>query len=260
MSYLRPASIRIAPSQLRRPRARARGLGGLYDDIGFVLSGPLPTWIGLGPAASTQNIEDAIAQSEAAGQQDIADCLTGANASVASLDAQINDLTANWHPSGFYTPAQVQQVIQMGLSIIKQGQQAILDGIAANNGVSSDVTSQLADAQDQLDRYGQQAADITTTLNPKADLVEADGLRRWAIGAMQVTRDALTASAVTSCLRPTWVAIMGAVEGAFASAVAVLKLLGNELAQAGQVIQKLPDTIGTIYAVLKYKKYKSKRS
>lgn len=247
MSYHRSNMVIVAKGGRggKKPPPVA-GLGDFVDDLQDILMGGVQKLTGLHPADLSKPILDAQAKGDAA----VADCLSQANAAVAQLDALIDDLSANWQPSGFYTPPQVVQIVQAGMDLLKQASDAL--NAAKSTAQTQDVTDTLNNELDAIQRRETQAAEVTSTLNMGVDVVEASGLRRWAIGAIQAARDGMTAASVVACLRPGWMTLVSIFVAAASVFVGVVKTLGSIVVQAGQSLQKLPDTISTMFAVLKY--------
>lgn len=233
-----------------RPAKKPRALGGIGDDINDIFGGGVAKLLGLGPPS----LADAMAQQQAAADQSqnqaIVSCLSQANAQVSTLDDQINSLSKNWNPSGYYQPDQVSQLLSMVNDLMGQAETSILSQLATFD-VSSDNTNLLRDAQSRMGDKAHDALAFQAAVAAKPQVVEAPGLKRWVITTMQACRDAFTVATVIGCNQPGWLGVLGAFEAAFAVVAAFAQAMAEVALAIGMDIAKVPDTIGTLYDLLK---------
>jgi hypothetical protein len=248
MSYVAPRTTGRTVRRIHVVKRRPPALSDWFDDLTSAIGGGFNRITGLGPPDSSQ-FEEAQAAAEAQQNAELAACLSQANDQVATLDAEINQLSVSWNPSGFYTPSAITQIALMGLGLVQQAQDALT--ATSDQSLSSDQRSQIADAADQLHRKGQDSADFTTKIDPSAQAVEAPGFKRWVITTMQACRDAFTVASFVNCTRPGWMSVVGIFIAAFEVWKAGLLAMKDAVVDLGQKIQKIPDTVSTLYQFAK---------
>ena len=223
MTYAKIAHRRYA----RRPARR--GMSGFLDDV---LAGA-----GIAPL---------LPPSETSA------CLDQANAAVAPLDAQIDDLVKTWEPTGFYTPQDLRGFVTATMAVLRQGQ-AALDQAASEPQASQES---ILRATDDLARMGARSLDYlqaaTTADQQGIRVVNAPGFKRWITDALASASSAVVTASVIGCLRPWWAGALTAFQRAFDALYAVAKQFVGAVVAIGETALKVVGDLPEIYDLLKY--------
>lgn len=171
-------------------------------------------------------------------------CLDQANAQVAPTEAKITDLDKTWNPTGFYTAADLRQVVNSTLSVVQQGYAALSQAAQqlqsdSLNEVNAELSKASGNSIDYLNAARDAEANGVATIN-------APGLKRWVVSTMQSAANAVVAGAVVSCMEPWWLSALGAFQQAFDLAWAVIKQVAGAVLKLGEVALKVPDLIDDI--------------
>lgn len=217
MTYI---SNRARPVMMRR-RAR-RGLSGLLDPI-------------IGTPGGTN-----------------ADCLDQANAQTAALDQRTQSLAATWTPTGFYAPADVQQIVSATLSLVNSGTNALATAPTS----TSDAQSQINQAQDKLAQQGQRSMVYVNALRDAAatgaTVLNAAGLKTWVLDSMQAVSSALVTAAVMECNMPWLATAIIAFQGYFDTLASIVSRVVGVLVKIGDNVLKVADNVDELFTVLKW--------
>lgn len=179
-----------------------------------------------------------------------AGCLNQANASAAvqKIDAQVNDIAKNWTPSGFYSPQQIIAIVNVILPAVITCK-AELEAAPLS---TSDATTVKGIAVKDLQRKMDEAAKFTTgageAIGKNISVVEAPGLRAWVINTLIRVSTGYVTVATLRC-HTTY---LDTVYSVLQSIGSFLKKLGNIAIGIGETILKIPDTVSTLWSVLKY--------
>lgn len=179
-------------------------------------------------------------------------CLDQANALVAPMDAKIDDLARNWQPTGFYTPADVRDVIGATMKVVLQAQ-ATLDQARAEPNASQES---LIRASNDLTRAGQRSLDYLQSASD-ADAqdigaLEAPDLKKWVTNTLASASSALVTASVVSCIRPWWVGALAVFQAYFDIAWSVAKRLVGVAIAAGDTVLKVAEDIPQFYEYVKW--------
>ncbi len=167
------------------------------------------------------------------------ECTAQATSSVRPLVDKTNQLNATWNPTGFYTTAELREVITKGMDAIRNAQ-AALDQTTREIGVDFD---KLNAASQSLFDVGARAIDYIAAAT-QADqqglrLVNAPGLKAWLIGGLKKANDAMVASAFEECRKPWWgLALAGYVE-ACQALWGVVETVGGQVLAIGENTLKI---------------------
>ncbi len=161
-------------------------------------------------------------------------CVNQANQSpqVAAIDAKTHDLAVNWNPTGFYTPDDLERIVNQ---IIVGGAQArlVLAGAARS---TSDAAQVVAQAYAYLNRNDERAKlyqDAIKAARAKgAAAVNAPGLKIWVLQSLVNISQAYVTVAVLDC-RTTWLDTVGAIAEGITSTA---KRIGGVAVQATDTI------------------------
>jgi hypothetical protein len=207
----------------RRYRRRKPGLGDILDDV-----------------------LDKIRGSE---QQQ---CINQANQAVAPLDAKIDDLVRTWQPTGFYTSADIRDLIGATMQVVAQAQ-AVVDQAAAEPNASQDSVMR---ATNDLARAGGRSIDYLdaarTADQQGLRVINAVGLKRWVTDTLASASSAVVTGSVIGCLRPWWVGALAVFQQVFDVAWAVAKRLVGVVVAAGETVLEVAGDLPEIYQILKW--------
>lgn len=221
------------------PRRRRRALGDAF---------PCPTFV---PAYLCNVPTTAVSSAKA--------CVDKANASsqVASIDAQVNTLAANWKPTGYYTPAEIKSL----LDVLATEAEAAGAALAAAPRSTSDAEDQIAQAFDDLTRkykdraYAYQDA-LAEAARTGAQVIDGPAVKDWVLSSMRAISDAYVVATVMSCMQ-TWIEkwLDRAYKAAVAIGAVAYRVVGVAV-KVGQAVVKAADRAGSLAAaVIEYGPY-----
>lgn len=242
MTYIQQP--RRALSRYRRPRPRP-AMGGLFDFVDEALNAALGQ-----PSGTVQ------------GQRAFV-CGGDADAAVASMGATIDEFERTWNPTGFYTPDQMQQVVQATYEFSEQAlQQArqALSNVDINDGdhkASASVYEKALDefnAQSDRGRMFAEAPGKARQAGKKS--VDAPGLKLWVIAFMRSTKDYSRAAFFLNCNKSQYERFVRAVNNFLDAAIAIIKkIVGIAIEFAGDAFKVAGDLLGMLLKLMKYAPY-----
>jgi len=177
-------------------------------------------------------------------------CLDQANASplVAQLDAQLAALEANWHPTGFYNPSdvnaivsQVVQQLQAAKVLVLTAPASVSDQVEVRMQATTDIDKMYADSA-RFTQAAQQAAATGQT-------VSAPDLKDYVTKGLMVASNGYVTAAALACN----VAWLQQVNDALQAVGAVIvKIVGVAVTAAETVVDVAASTFETADAIAKY--------
>lgn len=180
------------------------------------------------------------------------DCLDQANAATAGLDQRTQSLAATWHPTGFYSPADVQQIVSETLSLVNSGTNAL--ATAPNS--TSDASSQKDQAQAKLAQQGQRSMVYVDALRNAAatgaTVLNAAGLKTWVLDSMQAVSSALVTASVMDCNMPWLASAIITFQGYFDTLASIATRIVGIVVKVGDNVLDVADNVGTLFTVLKW--------
>ena len=178
----------------------------------------------------------------------------GCNTStLGPMTASVNDVRANWKPTGFYTPEQLGDVVTFALQVTG----AASDAISKALGILQIEAHRnlLSSAQETQHSVETEAMTFVVAIRQANaggfKVIESTGLRRWVIRMLEAADETHRVVSVVACARPnllldlaqgltnavhSFVAFVKTVAGV---AIAVVKAAGN-------LVMKIPDLIGSL--------------
>jgi hypothetical protein len=207
MTYMKP-SRRYAPIKRTKPTG---SLGAWWDDIIAKVEGGSPE-----------------------GQ-----CVDAANQALAPFDAKIDDIAKNWNPTGFYTSADIRNIVGQTLAVVRQSQAAV-NAAAAEPNASQDSVMR---ASSDLGRKGQASLDYLQAAND-ADaqglrVINAPGFKRWITDTLAVASSGMVTASVIGCITPWWVGALAAFQSVFDPLYALLKQFVGAVIAIGETALKV---------------------
>lgn len=199
------------------------GLGDVLATIGsFVLGGESGAWL-----------------RSALDQQEEMACLNKANASgrVAEIDAKTDDLSKNWRPTGFYTPAEMTSLVS---AIVAYSTEAAVP-LATAPRSTSDAEQQIRQAQAYLARNIERSkmyqGAVATAKRDGSAAIDAPGFRDWVINSLVNISQAFVTVAVLQC-RTSWLDRAAAIAKAISD---LAKRVAGVVLKAGETLVKVAD-------------------
>lgn len=145
-----------------------------------------------------------------AGQDEETACRTKADISTAKFDAEIEKMSKEWRPTGFYRPAEMEKLIQTTHALLLKTSRAIDAAVAV--GVQEDIRRNLRAAQGRLQsKMGEAtvfAAEIANARGRSASLIDSPYFKAWVIQSQVQVSNALSTIVHTACLKPAAVAAL----------------------------------------------------
>jgi len=182
-------------------------------------------------------------------------CRAAADEKTAQLDAKTNDLARNWNPSGFYTLAQVRDLVKYTRSVLLSAMQTVSSMQAENSNLEATRTQlkQLyTDCTRKFDESHAYLAAATTAEKQGIGVIDSPGMKRWVTYSMTAASGAISGVAYIGCMKPWWLSAFLAANGAFIQLVSVAKAIVGVAISLGTAVLKIPDTIGTIWTYAKW--------
>jgi hypothetical protein len=180
------------------------------------------------------------------GASESAACLAKANEQALPLEARIADLRNNWKTTGFYSPAQVQSVLEE-IHDVRTRAWAMLDKVThqGNDNIYSARTD-LNEVGAEANRY---AAKVVEAKQKNIAQIDAPGLRSFVLNALTKCADATVAASYVSCMEPWWVSAMVVFQKVFDWATRIIMAIPGIVLDAARALLKIPDMISTIVKV-----------
>jgi hypothetical protein len=185
-------------------------------------------------------------------------CLNEANASpqVASIDATVANLSMNWHPTGYYDPADVQML----LDLFAQKAADAGDALASAPMSTSDAaTSKKLAFDDAIRVYQNQSlnyAQAVSQARASGVAINAPGFKEWVLKSMGAISNVWATAAVLHC-HQSWIAdLLGKAANAMAAiGAAAWRVLGVAYDLAKGAVNALEAGLGFVAWLAKYSKW-----
>lgn len=186
-------------------------------------------------------------------------CLNRANASsqVSAIDSIIGNLSKNWNPTGYFRPADVQQVLDM-LATEAASAGAALAAAPLSTGDAADVKAQAFD--DMLTKYKDRSVGyvqaVAAARASGATAVNAPAFKSFVIASMRSISDAYVTATVLQC-RQSWAGKwLDKAYSAVASIGAVVVKIGGVALKVGESVVSAVDTaVGLAATIIKVAPY-----
>jgi hypothetical protein len=240
MTYIQDRGTALSRYRAPRRRQRARAMGGIFEFIDEVVQGATGIDVGGARAAA---------------------CAPDADASVANLSAQINDVERTWNPTGFFSPDQIRTIV---LQTNDYGNVAVNQMISAVSGIDSfeDKTASkqaFDDARGSFFQTMQKGLLFLAAANKAEDegkAVDAPGLKFWVLDAMKESRKLTRAAAFIACNVSLLERFVSAVNAAIDKLIEVIKAIVGVVLAAGQkALSVAGDFFGLMLTLLRYAPY-----
>jgi hypothetical protein len=204
------------------------------------------------------SVADMLANAFDTSDKEIAACLASANATVADLDARVNDLAKNWNPTGFYTPAQVNEIVNNAMAVISNARGAVSKA-GSQAGLAPSAITQLKQSQDDMDRAQQRSLDYlgaATAAQKSGSTVDAPGLKTWVTNTLNAASSAFVTAHVVSCELPWWVSVAASFLGVLVTVINALKKIVGVAVSAGVGLVKVAadaaESLPMIWTIVKW--------
>jgi hypothetical protein len=184
---------------------------------------------------------------------DSKECQGMAKGATSDIDAKRNDLVANWKPTGYYSPAQMQQLVTATINTLTSAAQAVQHAIADESFLPNDTLEGVLASLNKRMAEAQQFTSAVNEANTKSiQVIDSVGLKRWVLASMREASVALYAVSYVSCMKPWWAGAMSLAAGFFGGLYNIAKAIVGIVAAAGQAVLKIPDTVATLLEVAKW--------
>lgn len=214
---------------LHRPplRRRAGGLAGIWEDLQAA---------GIGKAPDSEEIA----------------CLNEANAKVAPLDARILNLAKTWKPTGFYTPDQIGAIVSEGMKLGSSANDAVRAAPLSTGDAAAMTSQALKDVWRKFEESKKYTLAANEARAKGVNVVNAPGLRDWALGMMTAASQSLVTAAVMEC-RMSWLAtLIIRFQGIFEVAANVFRKIVGVAVAVGQTVLNVAGDLPQIWTVVKW--------
>lgn len=168
-------------------------------------------------------------------------CINEANASpqIAQIDAQTLDLAKNWQPTGFYTPSEMEGMINQ----ITQASATARFALTTASYSTSDAGTMINQAKAYLDRNDDRAQvyrdGVSRAKSTGTAVINAPGFKDWILKSLVNISQAYVTVYALDC-RTTWLDTVGNVAAAIVSGA---KRIGGVVAQAGQTVLQVTEAL-----------------
>lgn len=182
------------------------------------------------------------------------DCLAAANEKTKGFDAQIADLNKNWNPTGFFTQAQVTQVVSSVQTMLREASNALdqqileptAEGdVAALRQFKAEIARKMTDSLVFV-----RAAE--TARQQGISVIDSPGFKRFIINAMLTSSNAMTSAAYVSCMRPWFVQALAAFTVYFNAVWSIARAIVGAAVALGEKVLEIPDTISQLWKYTKW--------
>lgn len=199
-------------------------------------------------------IDDVIDQIQ---NSETAECLGVGNQASAHVTAMRSDLGANWHPTGYYSPDQIEEIYGQVKGLADQAQVFLNDGLSLVNKMpSSEYPSLLRNEQTQL---AQAMADGNRFLTGAqqvrshgSGVVDAPDFKKWVLLALGRVDNSITGAAMISCQQPWWAGLYAGFSTLLNFAWNLIKAVAGVVVAVGEFVAKVPAAFGGLATFLKW--------
>jgi hypothetical protein len=218
----------------RRPQQSLGGILDILDPWGLVHEGGVFQRAIVGPAS---------AECEAAGKE-----------KTAGMEQRRLDLAKTWHPTGYYTLSDAQQLITGALHTLDAAMSAVTESLGdfQLDGHKDALTQIKGTILSKMDKAQPFQVAINAAQQQGINILDAPGLQRYVMDTMRDVEWATESIAYIACMRPFWVAVVGVIEQALDVLWTIAKAVAGVIAGAGDLVMKVPDFAHTLFTVAKY--------
>lgn len=187
------------------------------------------------PSIAVNDLANAIACGEAAGTQ------------TPSLDAELSDLSANWNPSNYFSPQDVDDLTTAQLTGPIQSAYNALQQAYADAPTSSypNVTDLLDAAQTRLNNVSAQTQNYINaykTAQAQNAVVSAPGFKAWVLETIAAAEQAIQATFVVECSQSLFASLLADVVSACSTFAAACKAVVGVVATAVKTVINAVET------------------
>lgn len=183
-------------------------------------------------------------------------CLDKANASsqVVAIDNIVTNLAKNWHPTGFYRPAEVQQLLDMFAAEAAEAGKALAAAPLSTSDAEAMKRQAFEDVgRKYLDQSQAYKRAIAEAKAKGSNVINAPGLKDWVIRSMRSLSDAYVTATVLQC-RQTWIEkwLDRAYRGMAAIGEAAYRVIGVAANLAINVVKAAESAVGIAGFIIRY--------
>lgn len=241
MSYMRnPPPMALARARARRRPRKPPALSGFLSDAYDYLAN-----------SGANALEDIVPSGYLNSLSDRGlSCLDEANASpqVARLDAQLASLQANWHPTGFYNPSDVNAIVSQVVQQLQAAKVLVLTAPASTSD-QLEVRMQATADIDKMYQDGFRFSDAARVAASSNQPVNAPDLKDYVTKGLMVASNGYVTAAALAC-NVSWLEQIN--DGLQAVGAVILKIGGIVITAAETAVDVAASTFATADAIAKY--------
>jgi hypothetical protein len=185
---------------------------------------------------------------------DIQKCLNEGNKAAQPIYEDVLDLAKNWHPSGFYTTSQIQEIVKQTLTVLS----ATNDRLRSIN--FEEVNSMRDDAIKQVQKRFKESLVyrdfVASAISRGTKVIDAPQLRDWVLDSLLESVNATVTAFTLKCETPWFVGVINKLIPVFHDAA---KIIGSIIGFAADLIETVKETIeklpGAAVDLITYAKY-----
>lgn len=181
-----------------------------------------------------------------------AQCAGARDRASAKLDADSNELTLNWKPTGFYQTSDMRKVLIQTLDMLGEASKAV--DRAASGELTYKPTLRMAQSRVAAKMHDSLA--FSTALGVAAQrgirVIDSPGFKRWVVNSMNAASVAYGHIAYMACIKPALVSLVEKAYTISRTLVSIAKTMVRIAIAAGEQILKVPDTLETVWKVTKW--------
>jgi hypothetical protein len=186
-----------------------------------------------------------------------AECMAFGNLAAAQVTAMRMDLGANWNPTGYYSPDQIEQIHQKIKAMADAALSALDKGLALVNKMpSSEYPALLRNERGQLvkamtdgDRFLVGARRVR---EHGSGVVDAPDFKQWVLHALGRVDNSVTGTAMIACQQPWWAGLYSGFSKLVSLAWGAIKTVAGVVVSVGEFVASVPATFGGLARFLKW--------
>jgi hypothetical protein len=189
--------------------------------------------------------------------EELTACIAVGNRASAELTQMRMDLARDWHPTGYYSPEQIEQVHAQIKGLADRALQFLEIGLdVVNNMPESSYPAILRERQTQLARSMEDGRRFLAAAQKVREhgsgVVDAPDFKKWVMLALGNTDDAVTAAAMVACNQPWWSGLYSGFSTFVNFAVRTIKAIVGVVLAVGEFVVNAGTTAGKLATTLKW--------
>jgi hypothetical protein len=182
-------------------------------------------------------------------------CVREADAKTAPLFEKRQQVRNNWNPTGTYTPGDLERIVDAAFEMMLRAGTQVIDKALADAQLPSGRDQLHAARQAIFDQEAKQTQYRTAIADARArgiSQINAPGLKRFVLGAMEVAQAAVFVTAKVACERPWWLDVLASAMRFFIAAADVILSISGSLYDAAKEAVELAEWLASVADVALY--------